>query len=146
MHTLPYTIASTLLSPSDLTEQIEHLKDELALAKTNAWRTVLTELVTANKGKTTGLNFADLQERVAYLVENDFDEAECWNPERRYEFTFTLNVHISGSKMGLSQQDVLEFINDNVPTLKLSHVPKEYGNVYMDDLELDENTVAVQLS
>lgn len=146
MHTLPYTIASTLLSPSDLTEQIERLKEELALAKTDAWRTVLTELVTANDGTTKGLSFPDLQERIEYLVENDFDESPCWNPERLYEFTFTLNVHISGTKMGLSQEDVIQFINNNVPMFKLGHVDKEYGNIYMDDLELDDNTVEVQLS
>lgn len=151
------TITSTLLNPpaDDLWEQLEYgnvihelaaVKKELTQAKTQAWRTVLEALVAQNDGEIKGLDFALMQKRVEKLVQGDFKVDDCWTAERSYEFTFMLNVAVSGSKVGLSEQEVIDFIVENTPNLKLTHFTKEYDSLYLDDYEIDGHSIEVTLA
>lgn len=150
---LSNTIVATLLPPDPtvaLQQEISSLKTQLLIAKNDiwqaknnpdlsrAWSVVIVDLVENARGDTHHSNYSDddIRQRVAYLVEED--SHDCWTPEREYTFTMKMEVTLRGNIFGKDEDTVREWIEENLPSYKLTNIGAQYDSLVIDDEVLSD--------
>lgn len=149
---LSNTIVATLLPPdpgealkqkiSKLEAELYNVRSELWAAKHNpalnvCWEKVLISLVEDQRGRSyhSGYDEDALRERVQTLVQDDDDDV--WSPERNFEFTLRMEVLIQGTVQGADEDTVRNFIENNLPTFKLTNVSADYDGIEISDEQLE---------
>jgi hypothetical protein len=140
------TVATTLLGPHDVEQQLKEAKialdikdTQLRIARTFATQrnAVLAKLYAAAKKETLP---ADADEDAMYarlvdLVSEDDDEV--WYPETVYSVEVTYRVTVTGSVMARSSEEAREKVEGYPPGLSID----DEGE--MTDLDLSEDITAV---
>ena len=150
---LANTIVATLLPPDPtevLKKEIADLKKQLLIANnqiweaknnpdlSRAWSVVIVDLVENTRGDTHHHNYDDddIRQRVASLVENDTHD--CWSPDREYSFSMTMQITLRGNIYGNSEDSVREWIEEHLPSYKLTNIGGQYDSLVIEDEVLSD--------